>query len=125
VGGLYQDASSLTTRELEEVINAVALDLDQLHIARFDVRYESIGAMLAGHSFKIIEVNGAGSEAVHAWDPRYTLLQAYRIVFEKQRMLFTIGAAMRERGHQPLSGWKMAKLYWRQALLIRRYPLSN
>jgi hypothetical protein len=99
--------------------------MKDLHVARFDVRYESIGAMRAGHSFNIIEVNGAGSEAVHAWDPRYTLSEAYRIVFEKQRMLFAIGAAMRKRGHRPISGWAMAKLFLRQGRLIRRYPPSN
>lgn len=125
VGGMYQDATSLVTPELEEAINAIAMDMDQIHVARFDVRYASIGAMRAGHSFTIIEVNGAGSEAVHAWDPRYSLPEAYRIVFEKQRMLFAIGSAMRKRGNRPPSGWQIVKLYWRQAQLIRRYPLSN
>ncbi len=125
VGGVYQDATSLVTREMEKAINEIALDMKQIHVARFDVRYESVGALRAGHSFKIIEVNGAGSEAVHAWDPRYTLSEAYKIVFEKQRMLFSIGAAMRRRGHKPLGGWDMAKLYWRQRQLIRRYPPSN
>ena len=125
VGGMYQDATALVTPELEKAINDIAMDMKDLHVARFDVRYESIGAMRAGHSFKIIEVNGAGSEAVHAWDPRYSLAQAYGIVFAKQRMLFAIGAAMRRRGHRPLSGWAMAKLYLRQAGLIRRYPPSN
>jgi len=125
VGGMYQDATELVTPEMEKAINAIAMDMKDLHVARFDVRYESIGAMRAGHSFKIIEVNGAGSEAVHAWDPRYTLSEAYRIVFAKQRMLFSIGAAMRKRGHRPLSGWAMTKLYLRQAWLIRRYPPSN
>lgn len=125
VGGLYQDATALVTPELEDAINNIAMDMAQLHVARFDVRYKTMGAMLAGHSFEIIEVNGAGSEAVHAWDPRYTLAEAYRIVFEKQRMLFSIGAAMRKRGHKSLSGWKLVKLYWRQVRLIRRYPPSN
>ena len=125
VGGMYEDATALVTPAMENAINAIALDMKELHVARFDVRYESIGAMRAGHSFKIIEVNGAGSEAVHAWDPRYTLSQAYRIVFEKQRMLFAIGAAMRSRGHRPISGWAMAKLFLRQSRLIRRYPPSN
>jgi hypothetical protein len=125
VGGMYQDATSLVTPELESAINEIALDMKHLHVARFDVRYETIGAMRAGHSFKIIEVNGAGSEAVHAWDPRYTLSEAYKIVFEKQRKLFAIGAAMRKRGHRFPSGWEIAKLYWRQERLIRRYPPSN
>ena len=125
VGGMYQDASCLVTPELETAIHAIAMDMKDLHVARFDVRFESIGALRLGQSFKIIEVNGAGSEAVHAWDPRYTLSQAYGIVFEKQRMLFAIGAAMRARGHQPLSGFAMARLYLRQQRLIRAYPPSN
>lgn len=125
VGGMYQDATSLVTPELEDAINAIAMDMKHLHVARFDVRYESISAMRRGKSFKIIEVNGAGSEAVHAWDPRYSLFQAYRIVFEKQRMLFSIGATMRARGHTPPGGLALAKLYLRQAGLICAYPPSN
>jgi hypothetical protein len=125
VGGLYEDASSLVTPELENAVDAIAMDMKDLHVARFDVRYDSIGAMRGGHSFKIIEVNGAGSEAVHAWDPGYTLSDAYKIVFEKQRTIFAIGAAMRKRGHKPPSGWNMAKLYLRQERLIRTYPPSN
>lgn len=125
VGGLYEDGSSLLTSDLEDAINAIALDIADLHIARFDLRYESMSTLRAGQGFKIIEVNGAGSEAVHAWDPRYTLSQAYRIVFEKQRLLFAIGAAMRKRGHQPPGVLEMTRLYLRQAQLIRRYPPSN
>ena len=125
VGGFYEDASSLLTPELESAIDAIAMDMRDLHVARFDVRYDSIGAMRAGHSFKILEVNGAGSEAVHAWDPRYTLADAYKIIFAKQRTLFSIGAAMRKLGHTPPSGWSIAKLYLRQQRLIRDYPPSN
>jgi hypothetical protein len=125
VGGLYVDASSEVTPALERAINSVATDMEQLHVARFDVRYESLGVLLQGKSFKIIEVNGAGSEAVHAWDPRYTLRQAYGIVFEKQRRLFAVGAAMRKRGHPPPSARTLARSYLRQAKLIRSYPPSN
>lgn len=125
VGGLYRDASDLVTPELESAINRIADDMKNLHVARFDVRYKSLGEMRAGHSFEIIEVNGAGSEAVHAWDPRYTLAQAYRIVFEKQRTLFAIGAAMRKRGHRPCGVIALARLFLRQARLISLYPPSN
>jgi hypothetical protein len=89
------------------------------------VRYKSLGEMRAGTAFEIIEVNGAGSEAVHAWDPRYTPAQAYSIVFEKQRTVFAIGAAMRGRGHRPCGVMALAGLFLHQARLIRLYPPSN
>jgi hypothetical protein len=125
VGGLYNDASSLITPELSAAIDKIAKDMTNLHIARFDIRYESLGALRAGRAFKIIEVNGAGSEAVHAWDPKYSLLKAYKIVFEKQRMVFAIGAAMRRRGHKPPNILTLGKLHFRQARLIKCYPPSN
>lgn len=125
VGGLYQDATSLITPELEIAIHKIAMDMEHLHVARFDVRYDSLGAMREGKSFTIIEVNGAGSEAVHAWDPRYTLWETYKLVFKKQKLVFAIGAAMRKKGYRPIGGWAMIKLFLQQRKLIRQYPRSN
>jgi hypothetical protein len=125
VGGLYRDGSALITEELTEALDAIARDMTDFHVGRFDVRYESAGALRAGRGFSIIEVNGAGSEAVHAWDPRFTLRQAYAIVFAKQRRIFEIGAAMRRKGHPAVSARSLIHHYLRQQRLIRRYPRSN
>lgn len=125
VGGLYRDASSMITPEMSAAIDDVARDMPDFHVGRFDIRYESMGALRAGKGFSIIEVNGAGSEAVHAWDPSLTLWQAYAIVFEKQRRIFEIGGAMRKKGFKPASLFSTARHYIRQQRLIRRYPPSN
>ena len=124
VGGLYEDATPLITEVLTDAIDAIARDMTDFHVGRFDVRYESLDHLLAG-DFTIIEVNGAGSEAVHAWDPKFTLREAYAIVFAKQRMLFEIGDMMRRRGHRPIGLAKLAELHFRQQRLIKRYPMSN
>ena len=125
VGGLYTNATAMVTEEMTGAIDAIARDMPDFHVGRFDVRYESMGLLRAGKGFSIIEVNGAGSEAVHAWDPALSLRQAYAIVFEKQRRVFEIGAAMRRRGHQPVSFAELARYYIRQQRLIKRYPPSN
>jgi hypothetical protein len=124
VGGGYEDGTAHITPELRRAVDAIALDMGDFHAGRFDVKYESLAALEAGQ-FRIMEVNGAGSEAVHAWDPRLSLRQAYAIVFAKQRRLFAIGSEMRRRGHRPM-GWLMLLRHWlRQRALIRRYPPSN
>jgi hypothetical protein len=125
VGGLYCDGTALVTEELTDALEYIARDMKDFHAGRFDIRYESIGALRAGRGFVIIEVNGAGSEAVQAWDPGLSLRQAYRIVFEKQRRIFEIGNAMRRRGHKPVGLRELARHYFRQHRLIRRYPPSN
>ena len=94
VGGRYEDGSALATETLLDTIEAIARDMPQFHVGRFDVRYATLADLREGR-FTIMEVNGAGSEAVHAWDPKYSVRQVYAMVFAKQRALFMLGAANR------------------------------
>ena len=125
VGGLYEDATAMIGEALTDAVDAIARDMTDFHLGRFDIRYESLGELAQGKGFSIIEVNGAGSEAVHAWDPKFTLRQAYGIVFAKQRLLFRTAAAMRSRGHRPIGLFDLARLYLHQQRLISLYPPSN
>lgn len=124
VGGRYEDGSALTSEALLAAIEAIARDMPQFHAGRFDVRYRTLQDLRCGR-FTIMEVNGAGSEAVHAWDPKYSVWQVYRMVFAKQRLLFALGAANRARGHRPVGMLALARHHLRQQRLIRRYPPSN
>lgn len=124
-GGAYLDGTHLATPALVAAVDRVAKDMGSpFTVGRFDVRYQDAAALQRGE-FTIMEVNGAGSEAVHAWDPKYRIRDVYRIVFDKQRQLFRIGAAQRRRGHRPIGVVSLARLYWRQQRLIPRYPDSN
>lgn len=124
VGGMYEDATTAVTPALTARVDAIAGDMPDFHVGRFDVRYSTLEA-LRGGTFTIMEVNGAGSEAVHAWDPKYTIAQVYGIVFAKQRALFRIAAANRRAGHRPIGMRSLARLYWKQQELMARYPPSN
>lgn len=124
VGGLYASGEAFITAELTRAVDAIAKDMTAFHVGRFDVKYTTPASLRAG-TFTIIEVNGAGSEAVHAWDPSLTLTQAYRVIFDKQRRLFAIGEAMRRLGHRPVGWLALARHHLRQQALISRYPPSN
>lgn len=124
VGGAYEDGSALATPALLARVEAIARDMGVFLVGRFDVRYRDTAGLQRGE-FTIMEVNGAGSEAVHAWDPIYSIADVYRIVFAKQRQLFRIGAANRKLGHRPIGILALARLFLRQHALLRRYPPSN
>jgi hypothetical protein len=124
VGGLYMDGTTYDTPALTERLDQIARDMKTFHIGRFDVRYTTLAALQAA-KFTIMEVNGAGSEAVHAWDPKYTIPEVYKMVFAKQRILFAIGAACRKAGNKPCGILNLARLQFQQQDLIKRYPKSN
>ncbi|MEO5559136.1 MAG: hypothetical protein ABIO49_05035 [Dokdonella sp.] len=124
VGGHYEDGTDFATPALVATVDAVARDMGVFLVGRFDVRYSSLQALQRGE-FTIMEVNGAGSEAVHAWDPKYSIRDVYRIVFAKQRKLFAIGESNRKRGYAPVGWRKLAQLHLHQQRVMRRYPPSN
>jgi hypothetical protein len=125
VGGLYRDGAALMTPQLAEAIDAIALDMPEFHFGRFDVRFTSLQDLARGEGFTIMEVNGAGSEAIEAWDPETGVMAGFRTIFAKQRTLFAIGHAMRNRGVRPISLRRLTQLNRRQQRLIAAYPPSN
>lgn len=125
VGGLYLDGAELITPALTAAVDAIARDMGDFHFGRFDVRFDSAEALRRGSGFTIMEVNGAGSEAIEAWDPATGLFEGLRRVFAKQRLLFEIGAANRRHGAAIPGVLTLMRLNWRQNRLLDAYPPSN
>jgi hypothetical protein len=124
VGGCYEDVSVHVTPALEAAVDAIAKSVGRFHYGRFDVKFESLAALKEGH-FTIIEINGAGSEAIQNWDPRLSMREAFSGIFAKQRSLFALAHRMRERGYKPVGWRRLAMSYIRQQRLVGRYPPSN
>jgi hypothetical protein len=124
IGARYEDLSSRITPLLAARIDAIAGSMGDFHYGRFDVRFDSLASLLAG-AFSIIEVNGAGSEAIQFWDPAIAIGAAFRGVFAKQCEIFKLGDAMRRRGQRPAGAVALSRAWLRQQRLLRRYPPSN
>lgn len=125
VGGLYRDGKDCITPALTAAIDAIARDMRDFHFGRFDVRFSTPEALRGGTGFTIMEVNGAGSEAIEAWDPGTGLVAGLRTIFAKQRRLFEIGAANRRKGAATIGLLQLARLNAAQQHLLDTYPPSN
>ena len=125
VGGLYRDGGACITPQLTSAIDSIARDTPSFHFGRFDVRFNTLQELSAGVGFKIMEINGAGSEAIEAWDPHTGMVDGFGIIFAKQRMLFAIGARQRHAGAQPMGLLALVRQHRRQRRLIAMYPPSN
>lgn len=124
VGGLYKNGKQYMTAQLAATVDAILQDIPEFYFGRLDVRFESLEQLERGE-FKIIELNGAGAEAIEAWDPECSLVEAFKIIFRKQAKAFEIGAMNRQQGYQSASLWEVATLNWQQIGLNRQYPPSN
>ena len=122
---IFQDGRSLITPALTDAIERLVRTMPDFFFGRIDVRFTSTAALRHGTGFRVIEINGAGSEATHIWDPATTLWQAWRTQFFHYGAAFRIGAANRSRGFTA-SGLRTMYRDWRkQRRLMARYPLND
>ena len=81
VGGLYCDGKSHITAQLLLGIDAIVREMLVFYSGRFDVRFDFLSELAAGGGFSIMEINGAGSEAIEAWDPDTSNWAGFRMIF--------------------------------------------
>lgn len=121
-GAVFLDGGHLLTPELEHRINAICRGLDGFYFGRFDLRAASFEALEAGR-FSIIELNGVTSESTNIYDPRYTLLDAYRILFRQWRIAFEVGLANVANGAEPVSVGELLRLAFGKRAAVK--PREN
>jgi pimeloyl-ACP methyl ester carboxylesterase/membrane protein DedA with SNARE-associated domain len=108
-GAVFLDGGALQTEAMTRAIDFVSRQYEGFYFGRYDIRTPSVADFQAGRNFKIIELNGVTSEATSIYDPRNSVLTAYRVLFEQWRIAFEIGAQNRERGARAVSLWQLAR----------------
>jgi hypothetical protein len=124
-GSIFRNGIGLATEALTDRIDRLAKAMPEFWFGRIDVRFRSVQALARGEQFRVIEINGVGSEATHVWDPATPLLEAWRAQFFHYGAAFRIAAANRARGHRP-AGIRAMWRHWRdQTQLMAAYPMND
>ena len=124
-GSIFANGASDITSTLTEKINYIMSDIPDFYFGRIDVRYLNISSLRRGDAFRIIEINGVGSEATHIWDPSTPLREAYRAQFSHYRQAFEIGAALRACGYKSSGLLQIIRDWLTQRRLMASYPMND
>lgn len=120
-GAIFCDGAPHVTTAMTNKIEEMSKEIDGFWFGRFDVRYRDLDALKRGEDFTIIELNGAGAEAIHIYDANMTLFGAYRALFKQYLTAFQIGDAIRKRGRKPAPAWRMAKNYLSEVRMLNSH----
>ena len=124
-GCIFRDGMHLWSAELETRIDQISRQMPGFFIGRYDVRYACDDDIRRGEDFKILELNGAASEATSIYDNRNSLFRAYATLFEQWDLVFAIGAANRTLGHRP-AALRLLRDEWKKyQQLSACYPLAD
>ena len=109
-GAIFVDGEWLRSEKLEREIDELCRTVDGFFFGRFDLRAANFDDLRDGGPFKIIELNGVSSESTNIYDPKFSLADAYGILFAQWRTAFEIGAANRKMGFEPMPLMTVIKL---------------
>jgi hypothetical protein len=110
-GALFLDDSASVNEKLLGMINEVCRQIPLFYFGRMDIRYQSRELLEEGKSFTILEVNGAGSEPTHIYDPRHSIFFAWREIIRHWILLFKISRANHKFGHCYLTVREGAQMF--------------
>ena len=102
-GSLFTDASDWKNEALEELFDEVCGSVRHFYYGRLDIRYHTLEDLKQNKNWSIIELNGAGSEPTHMYDPRHSVFFAWKEIIRHWKLLYEISRENRARGARYLS----------------------
>lgn len=102
-GAKFIDRSDDIDEALTRTIDEACRQIDQFYFGRLDIRYKNWELLRQGKDFCIIEINGAGSEPTHIYDPKHSIFFAWREIIRHWELLYRVSTINHQRGHRYLS----------------------
>lgn len=124
-GAIFLDGRHLSSPVLEHRIDDISRSLPGFFVGRYDVRYTSVEALRDRAEFQILELNGASAEATAIYDPRNSLLSAYRTLFRQWEIVFAIGNENRRRGFKPARVREIVNNWLKYRRDVSLHPVSD
>ncbi len=125
LGAIFLDGGHLHSPQLTRAMDELCKTYEGFYFGRIDLKAPSPEHLQEGRGLKVLEVNGVTSEATHIFDPKHSLLNAYRVLMEQWRIAFRIGAINRERGIKPVPLGELFSHYLEVARRQKKIASSN
>jgi hypothetical protein len=110
-GSLFLDSTHKVNEKLEAVIDRVCKSVDGFYFGRLDIRFNSYAELQEDKNWSIIELNGAGSEPTHMYDPRHSLFFAWKEIVRHWKMLYKVSMQNKSKGFPFLSYKEGVKMF--------------
>ncbi|HYG01785.1 MAG TPA: hypothetical protein VD927_05025 [Chryseosolibacter sp.] len=88
-GTTFHDARNLIDSQLTAKMDEICSRIDGFYFGRFDIKCRDEQALKSG-DFKILELNGVGSEPLHIFDPGISVMSAYRDALRHWGIIYEI-----------------------------------
>lgn len=102
-GTKFVNGNELIDDRLNKVFDFISKQIPEFYFGRYDLKCKSIEELMTGKGIKIMELNGAGAEPSHIYDPGFSILNAYKILFHHWKIMYVISRENNRLGHRYMS----------------------
>ena len=99
-GTKFLNDNDQISEKLNSAFRTLAKQIPDFHFGRFDLKCQSYEDLQKLENFKILELNGAGAEPAHIYQPGYPLWKAYRDIIWHLSALSRISRNNFKNGHR-------------------------
>jgi hypothetical protein len=97
-GAKFLDDSHRADEVFTKSMDAICKQVKGFYYGRLDIRYNTWEELRQGKNISIIEVNGAGSEPTHMYDPKHSLFFAWKEIIRHWVILWRISRSNHKNG---------------------------
>ncbi len=98
-GAKFIDITHRCNEKLLQTIDHLAQQVPGFYFGRMDIKYLNWNDLCDGKNFSVIELNGAGSEPAHIYDPRHSLLFGWKEIIRHLNLLYTISKMSKQQNN--------------------------
>lgn len=89
LGTAFLDGNNYINPKIDKVFDDLSKKIDGFFFGRFDIRCSSIKKLEEGE-MKIMELNGAGAEPAHIYNPGSSLWNGYKVLLHHWKIMYQI-----------------------------------
>lgn len=120
-GAKFIDGSHWITPKLTQTIDEMCTQIQGFYFGRLDIMYHIFEDLENGIHFSIVELNGAGSEPTHIYDPKHSLFFAWKELARHITYMYEISIQNHKNGFPYLTrknGMNQYRLHLEQSKKI-------
>jgi hypothetical protein len=98
LGAMFINYNHIISPQLVEIFDNISKHIDGFYFGRYDLRCTSIENLVMCKDISILELNGAGAEPAHIYDPSFSFWKAQRVLASHYKMMFDAAIENHKRG---------------------------
>jgi hypothetical protein len=103
LGAMFLDYNHIIDDTLSAVFDNLSMKIKGFYFGRYDLRCRSIEDLKMGKNISILELNGAGAQPAHIYNPGFSFLEAQYVLAKHYKMMFEAAVENNRKGIRYMS----------------------